>query len=454
MSQNLFDTRKVDETAWHLQGNWAPVKEELTVSDLEVKGEVPKEINGLYIRNGMNPRSGFSDHWFFGNGMLHGFNFEDGKVSYKNRYVRTPYYEKDLDIIGSFGDLSASPANTHIIKHADKFLALEEAHLPWEVDENLETKGAYDFNGKLKGAMTAHPRTCPKTGELLFFSYSVMSEPYLTYYRVNPVGKLVQIEPIELPRAVMMHDWNVTENHVVFMDLPIISDMNLAVETGSPFGFKPEFGARLGVMPREGSNSDVRWFDIDPCYVFHPLNSYEDGNKIILHVCRQQEAMVGGFQDIYGGETTVARLWKWTIDLELGSVKEEQIDDAPCDFPRIDDRRIGFKNDYGYFTTLETDVESLTIGRHLLKYDLVNGKRLTHDLGENVTGGEALFVPRTANSSEDDGWVISLAYEAETDRSKLLIINSQDFESAPVAEIYAPQRVPNGAHGSWVSKEK
>ena len=137
MSQNLFDASKVDETAWHLQGNWAPVKEELTVSDLEVKGEVPKEINGLYIRNGMNPRSGFSDHWFFGNGMLHGFNFEDGKVSYKNRYVRTPYYEKDLDIIGSFGDLSASPANTHIIKHADKFLALEEAHLPWEVDKNL-----------------------------------------------------------------------------------------------------------------------------------------------------------------------------------------------------------------------------------------------------------------------------------------------------------------------------
>ena len=452
MSQNLFDASKVDETAWHLQGNWAPVKEEITVSDLEIKGEVPKEINGLYIRNGMNPRSGYSDHWFFGNGMLHGFNFEDGKVSYKNRYVRTPYYEKDLDIIGSFGDLSASPANTHIIKHADKFLALEEAHLPWEVDENLETKGAYDFSGKLKGAMTAHPRICPKTGELLFFSYSVMSEPYLTYYRANPAGKLVQIEPIELPRAVMMHDWNITENYVVFMDLPIISDMNLAVETGSPFGFKPEFGARLGVMPREGSNSDVKWFDIDPCYVFHPLNSYEEGNKIILYVCRQQEAMVGGFQDIYGGETTVARLWKWTIDLESGSVKEEQIDDAPCDFPRIDDRRIGFKNDYGYFTTLETEVDSLTIGRHLLKYDLVNDKRLTHDLGENVTGGEALFVPRTANSSEDDGWVISLAYEAETDRSKLLVINSQDFESAPVAEIYAPQRVPNGAHGSWISK--
>tara|TARA_B100001175_G_scaffold273910_1_gene247877 strand:+ start:2340 stop:3701 length:1362 start_codon:yes stop_codon:yes gene_type:complete len=453
MSRNLFDASKVDESAWHLQGNWAPVKEEITVSNLEVKGEVPKEINGLYLRNGMNPRSGYSDHWFFGNGMLHGFNFENGKVSYKNRYVRTPYYEKDLDVISSFGDLSASPANTHIIKHADKFLALEEAHLPWEVDERLETKGVYDFSGKLEGAMTAHPRICPKTGELLFFAYSMMSEPYLTYYRANPEGKLVQIEPIELPRAVMMHDWNITENNVVFMDLPIISDMNLAVETGSPFGFKPEFGARLGVMPRNGSNSDVKWFDIDPCYVFHPLNSYEEGNKIVLHVCRQQEAMVGGFQDIYGGDTTVARLWKWTIDLEQGSVKEEQIDDAPCDFPRIDDRRIGLKNDYGYFTTLDTEADSLTIGRHLLKYDLVNNKRFTHDLGENVTGGEALFVPRNADSSEDEGWAISLAYEAETDRSKLLVINSQDFESAPVAEIYAPQRVPNGAHGSWISKD-
>ncbi|MBV06064.1 MAG: hypothetical protein CMD53_01815 [Gammaproteobacteria bacterium] len=453
MSQNLFDTSKVDETAWHLQGNWAPVKEEVTVDSLEVKGEVPKEINGLYVRNGMNPRSGYSDHWFFGNGMLHGFNFENGKVSYKNRYVKTPYYEKDMDIMSSFGDLSSSPANTHIVEHAGKYLALEEAHLPWEVDDQLETKGAYDFGGKLKGAMTAHPRICPKTGELLFFSYSSFAEPYLTYYRVNPEGKLIQIEPIEIPRAVMMHDWNITENHVVFMDLPIISDMNLAIETGSPFGFKPECGARLGVMPRNGSNADVRWFEVDPCYVFHPLNSYEEGNNIVLYVCKQQEAMVGGFQDIYGGDTTVARLWKWTIDLDLGVVKEEQIDDAPCDFPRVDDRRTGLKNDYGYCTTLDTKADSLTIGRYLLKYDLTNNKRLTHDLGENVTGGEAVFVPRSSDSKEDDGWAISMAYEAETDRSKLLVINSQDFESSPVAEIYAPQRVPNGAHGSWVSKD-
>jgi len=452
MSQSLFDTDAVDKNAWHLQGNWGPVEKELEAKDLTVKGKIPEGLNGLYVRNGMNPRSGYSDHWFFGNGMLHGFQFENGVVNYKNRYVKTPYYEKDLDIISSFGDLSASPANTHIIKHAGKLLALEEAHLPWEVNEDLETLGVYDFAGKLNGAMTAHPRVCPKTGELLFFSYSLMAEPYLTYYRVNAKGSLIQTEPIELPRAVMMHDWNVTENFVVFMDLPIISDMNLAVETGSPFGFKPECGARLGVMPRDGSNSDVRWFEIDPCYVFHPLNSYEEDNKIILYVCKQKEAMVGGFQEVYGGDTTIGRLWKWTIDLELGEVKEEQIDDAACDFPRVDDRRTGLKTDYGYCMTLDTNAESLTLGNHVLKYDLANGKRVTHDLGENVRGGEPVFVPKSKDSDEDDGWILMLAYEESTKKSKLLIIDSKDFESPPVAEIYTPQRIPFGAHGSWMPK--
>ena len=149
--------------------------------------------------------------------------------------------------------LEASSANTHIIKHAGKLLALEEAHLPWEVNEELETLGVFNYSGKLNGAMTAHPRICPETGELLFFAYSLMTEPYLTYYRVSSEGELIQTEPIEIPRPVMMHDWNITRNHVIFMDLPIVSDMDLAITTGSPFGFKPEYGARLGVMPRKGT---------------------------------------------------------------------------------------------------------------------------------------------------------------------------------------------------------
>ena len=435
---------------WHLQGNWAPVEKELSETDLEIKGEIPKDLSGLFVRNGFNPVSGYSDHWFFGNGMLHGVYLEDGKASYKNRYVRTPYYEDDLNVMSSFGNLAASPANTHIVNHAGKLLALEETSLPWELNKDLDTIGVEDFEGKLTTAMTAHPRVCPETGEMLFFGYSMMGEPYLNYYRVSKEGKLVQSEAIEIPRPVMMHDWNITRNYVVFMDLPIVSDMDLAVTTGSPFGFKPECGARLGVMPREGNNSDVRWFDIDPCFVFHSFNSFERDNKIVLYVSRQQEAMVGGFKDIYGGETTVAKLWRWVIDLEKGTVSEEQLDDGACDFPRVNDNRIGLHSDFGYCMQIKTDVESLTFGENLFKYHLESGKRIDHHLGNNVAGGEPVFAPKPGAKSEDEGWVLSLVHERNSRKSKLVIIDAQAFDQEPVAEVIIPQRVPYGAHGSWI----
>ena len=435
---------------WHLIGNWAPVKEEITEHNLEIKGEVPRDLNGLFVRNGMNPVSGYSDHWFFGNGMLHGIYLENGKASYKNRYVKTPYYENDLNVISSFGDLSASPANTHIVNHAGKLLALEETSLPWELNRDLETIGVEDYKGKLNTAMTAHPRICPETGEMLFFAYSMMGEPYLYYHRVSKQGELVQTEAIEIPRPVMMHDWNITRNYVVFMDLPIVSDMDLAVSTGSPFGFKPECGARLGVMPRDGNNSDVRWFDIDPCFVFHSFNSFEEGNKIILYVSRQQEAMVGGFKDIYGGEKTVARLWRWIIDLENGRVSEEQLDDGACDFPRVNDKRIGLHSEYGYCMQIKTDVESLTFGENLFKYHLESGKRTDHHLGSNVAGGEPVFAPKPGSTKEDQGWILSLVHDRNTRKSKLVIVDAEAFDQEPVAEVMIPQRVPYGAHGSWI----
>ena len=295
---------------WHLQGNWAPVKEEKTYTDLEVIGEIPNDLNGLYLRNGMNPQSGYSDHWFFGNGMIHGINIENGKASYKNRYVKTPYYDEDMGMMESSLDLKASPANTHVIRHAGKILTLEEAHHPWIIDDNLETVGHYDFDGKLEGPMTAHPRICPETNELLFFGYKMMGKPHLMYHRVSSSGELVQSEMIDIPRPVMMHDWNITRNYVIFMDLPLVFDMDQAIGGGDPFGFKPECGARLGVMPRNGTNNDIKWIDINPCFVFHPMNAYEEGNKIILHVCRQDKAMVGGMDEIYGGDETTGKLWK------------------------------------------------------------------------------------------------------------------------------------------------
>ena len=438
------------DTPWHLRGNWAPVFEEIDAGELRVEGEIPDTLSGTYVRNGMNPRSGASDHWFQGNGMLHALTFADGRATYKNRYVRTPYYDQDMNMMAGAADLTYSPANTHIVRHAGKLLALEEAHLPWLVDEQLATLGPHDFGGKLKGPMTAHPRVCPETGEMMFFGYTMLEPPYLTYHRVNAAGELVQSEPIDIPNPVMMHDWNVSRNFVIFMDLPLIFDLEAAMRGEAPFGFRPEAGARLGVMPREGGNADVRWFDVDPCFVFHPMNAHEEGDRIVLHVCRQQKAMVGGMDDIYGGDATVGKLTRWTIDLTRGDVTEEQLDDAGVDFPRVDDRTAGLPSRYGYAMGLDTSAPTLTFDRYLYKYDLGSGARERHDLGVANHGSEPVFAARAADALDDDGFVLSFAHDDASDASSLVILDAQNFSEPPLARIYLPQRVPYGAHGSWL----
>jgi carotenoid cleavage dioxygenase len=445
-------TKTAELSAWHLQGNWAPVLDEIDAGPLVIRGEIPRGLTGDYVRAGMNPRSGVSDHWFAGNGMLHAVSLENGEARYRNRFVRTPYFEDDMNLLSGMRDPAASPANTNIIRHAGHWLALEETHLPWAVDSDLKTLGAHDFGGKLKGAMTAHPRVCPVTGELLFFGYQLAQPPHLTYYRADAAGALVEAEPIALPNPVMMHDWNVTRNHVVFMDLPVVFDLRAAMRGDPPLAFRPDAGARLGVMKRNGAGGEVRWFDINPCYVFHPVNAWEDGDTIVLTVCRQQSAMVGGFENLYGGDATTGRLWRWTIDLASGRVSEEQLDDAAADFPRVNDALVGLPTRWGYTASLNSTAPTLTLGSRLYNYDLTSGARITHDFGKASHLGEPIFVAREGAVAEDDGWVMALRHDEDRDESVLAILDAQAFAAAPVAEIIMPRRVPYGAHGNWMPR--
>ena len=247
---------------------------------------------------------------------------------------------------------------------------------------------------------------------------------------------------------VMMHDFNVTRNHVVFMDLPLVLDLSL-LESGVPFGFNPSAGARLGVMPRAGSNADIRWFDIDPCYVFHPVNAFEEGEKIVLYVSRQPEAF-GSSSDDYA---EVGRLWRWTIDLASETVTEEEIDDRPGDFGRVADSVVGLDANYGYLMAMagEGNSEEPVYGSALWKYDLHTGKCWEHHLGEGVRGGEPAFAADPESNGEDEGWIITIVHSETKGASKMIIIDAQDFESEPIATIHLPQRVPYGAHGSWIT---
>ena len=275
------------------QGNLAPVGVEITAFDLEVEGSIPPELVGLYARNGANPRQGHSGHWFLGDGMVHGVSLRNGKAEwYRNRWVRTRPLQGEPRSPEKRLDLRFGTANTNVIKHAGKIFALVENNLPIEVSRELRTVGYHDFAGKLSTSFTAHPKVCPTTGEIHFIGYS-SQPPYLTYHLADKEGRLVRSLEIGVKAATMIHDLAITTGHVIFMDLPVVFDQQMALRGTMPFSWSDNYGARLGLLPRDGST--IRWVEIDPCYVYHVANAYEQADgTIILDVAWYEKHWVGG----------------------------------------------------------------------------------------------------------------------------------------------------------------
>jgi carotenoid cleavage dioxygenase-like enzyme len=434
----------------HLRGNGRPVTQERTLTSLAVTGRVPRELDGRYVRNGANPITGTSAHPFFGDGMVHGVRVRDGAVEwYRNRYVRTPFIaDPSLDILDPSVvlDVTASKANTHVVGHAGRILALEEGHVPYLLDGDLGTVGPLDFAGVLTGSFTAHPKICPVTGELLAFGYGAF-EPYVRYLRVSAEGDLVQTETITVGGPTMMHDFNVTRHHVVFMDLPAVFDLELAMRGEMPIHWDDAYPARLGVMPRNGTDADVRWYDIDPCYVFHPMNAYEDGDRIVLDVARLSHIWRDSMMDFPSPQ-----LWRWTIDTTTGTVHEEQVDDRPAEFPRVADAVVGLPHRYGYMMAIPDSPsydDPMSQTGALVKYDRVTGARTDLTLGRGCIPGEPVFVPADGATGEDGGYLMTFVYDASSDTSRFAVFDAATMDATPVASAELP-RIPFGFHGSWI----
>ncbi|HEV7887566.1 MAG TPA: carotenoid oxygenase family protein [Acidimicrobiales bacterium] len=440
----------------YLAGNFAPVKEEVDAADLPVAGSLPKELNGRLLRIGPNPvldPDPATYHWFSGDGMLHAIHLREGQAkSYRNRWVRT---DGAADALGETPPegapetwpMGSAVSNTHVVPHAGRIFALVENALPMEVDRDLNSLGRHDFDGRLRSAMTAHPKIDPATGEMLFFGYNIFGPPYLRFHVADASGALVRTEDIEIPGPAMIHDFAITENHVVFFDLPVVFDMDLVAQGLFPFSWQPDsYGARVGVMPRNGTGADVRWVDVEPCYVFHPLNAYDDGDRIVVDVVRHPTMFA---TDRHGPSGQNPTLDRWTVDLAAGKVLEERLSDHAQEFPRVDDRRAGRRHRYGYGTYFGTDENGLGLGG-LLKHDLVAGTSQVHDFGPGTSSSEGVFVAASDTAGEDEGWVLSVVYDQADNSSRLAVLDATDFAAPPVATVQLPQRVPFGFHGSWV----
>lgn len=430
-----------DRAQWWLQGNFAPVEREVEAFDLKVEGALPPELSGLFLRTGPNPASAPSKHWFLGDGMLHGVRIEGGKAKwYRNRYVETARRKRAFNDIEGALDKTLSTANTNIVRHAGRILALEEAHFPYEVAGDLSTTGAVDFAGRLTTAFTAHPKICPETGEMLAFGYGFMP-PYCVYHRFDRSGALVQSTEIPVKGPVMMHDFGVSRRHAIFMDLPMVFDMATAMAGGMPFNWSDNYPARLGVMPREGKSEDIVWFDIPPCYVFHPLNAFDDGSAVVLDVARYEKLWIKGFNH-------PARLHRFRLDLASGRVSGEDIDDRAVEFPRIADDRAGLKHRYGYaVSTHEKDAHGFVVGTRIVKYDVERGSAEIAELGAGRNPSEAVLA--RAGAGEDDGYVMAIVYDGPRGGSEFVVFDAKALAKGPVARVALPQRVPFGFHAAW-----
>jgi carotenoid cleavage dioxygenase-like enzyme len=479
-----------DSVPFHLRGNYAPVMEEVTAVDLPVIGRLPAELEGRFVRNGANPATGTSMHWFDGDGMLHGIRLRDGKAEwYRNRWVRTKLlaggqrFDPDT---GAF-DLTAGRANTHVWRHAGRILALEEASLPNELSPELDTLGPYDFHGRLRTPMTAHPHTCAETGEMHFFGYQLVSAPYVTYHVADAAGNLVHSQAIDVPGPTMVHDFALSRHYAIFLDLPVVFSLEQAMLGGMPFGWDESYGARIGLLHRERARQGEQptWFDIDPCYVFHIMNAWDEVPGGTDEVPGGTDEVTGGADEVPGGTDEVpggtdevpggtgdvvhldagrhpsmwrggadafepCYLWRWHFDLATGRVTEEQLDERSHGFPRIDDRRTGLANRFGWVVASATDRPPVTDGATgIRKYDLRAGTSEYHDFGPTVSCGEPVFVAASDTGAEDEGWVMTYTYDLATASSAFVVLDATQPAAPPVATVPLPQRVPHGFHGSW-----
>ncbi|MHB1517869.1 MAG: carotenoid oxygenase family protein [Acidimicrobiales bacterium] len=434
----------------YLSGNFAPIPEESTVSDLPVTGSIPDGLCGRLLRIGPNPVAAEEPgdyHWFTGTAMAHGLRLRDGNAEwYRSRYVRS---DRVTDARGwpavrgprhGEGD---GTANTNLIVHAGRNLALVEAGaLPVELSYELDTVSRTDLAGSLPGGFTAHPKRDPATGELHAVAYYWRWD-YLQYLVVGIDGRLRRRVDVPVAGGPMVHDMALTASFVVLLDLPVTFDIDAAASGASfPYRWNPDHPSQVGLLPRDGDASQVRWFDVEPCYVFHVLNAYDDVGTVVLDVVRHNKMFD---TDLLGPDEGPSTLERWRIDPASGRVHQTRLSDISQEFPRHDERRTGLFYRYGYAAAVGAGVKH----GPCLKHDLIAGTTDVHHYGKNRVSLEPVFVPRNSDAAEDDGWVLSFVYDATTDTSDVVILAAQDFTGEPIATIHLPVRVPFGFHGNW-----
>jgi len=439
----------------YLEDNFAPIGHETTAVDLPVEGELPAELDGLYLRNGPDPIPPVdpaSHHWFLGDGMVHGVRLRGGRAEwYRSRWVgsrRLANHRGLADVPGPNWNGSPTGPNTNAIGFAGRLWAIVEAGgCPVELDRELETVGRNDFFGTLPGAFTAHPKLDPETGELHAVVYAWAEWlDHVQYVVVGRDGRVRRTVDVPTKGMTMLHDMSLTKRFAVVYDQPVTVDFELAMAGRFPFRWNPDYGNRLGFLPREGAASDIAWVDAPLGYCFHPLNAYdrEDGS-VVIDLCTYRSLFASDLLGPFGDG--FARLERWVVDPARGTLAATVIDERPNEFPRVRESLVGSRHRYGWCANPGPDPAA---GWPTVKHDLEAGTRQSFDHGPRRAAGEPVFVPREGGRDEDDGWIVTFVHDLAAGKAELVLLDARDLGRGYVARVLLPERIPFGFHGNWV----
>lgn len=371
-------------------------------------------------------------------------------------------------VLGGFD----SGSNTNVVAHSGRILSLVEGGtLPFEMTKDLDTVGPTDFGGQLSGGFSAHPKFDPITQDLHGVGY-VSGAKHVDYYVLNSSGEMTKRVQISTPTRPMMHDFALTERSVIVFDLPAVFSPLAALDGSTfPFIWNERKQSRLGVLPRDGVETDMVWFDIEPVWIYHTLNAFDDGEQIVLDVITHPR-MFAPEGELRAGSGAIEgnglpALDRYRLDRLTGTVTVQRLDDRPQEFPRINESRSGLKHRFGYtasgsdmqagWSAGVTDFDDLLdegFGNVLYKHDFSSGAVDRRDFGSGAYVGEAVFAPRDGSRAEDDGYLITYVHNPERGASDLLILSAEDFCGPELARVHLPARVPLGLHGSWIPDDE
>ncbi len=475
----FLSTLPEDDDHPYRTGPWRPQTTEWDANDLTaVQGEIPRDLDGIYLRNTENPlHPAFKTyHPFDGDGMLHVVGFRDGKAFYRNRFVRTEGFLAEGEAGGPLWPGLAEPvqlarreygwgartlmkdaSSTDVIVHRGVALtSFYQCGDLYRLDPySATTLGKETWNGHFpaRWGVSAHPKVDNATGELLFFNYS-KQEPYMHYGVVDENNDLVHYVDIPLPGPRLPHDMAFTENYAILNDFPLFWDPALLEHDLHLPRFYPDIPSRFAIIPRRGGSHDIRWFEADPTFVLHFVNAYEDGDEIVLDGFFEgdpQPLDTGGSKwdklfRFLALDRLQSRLHRWRFNLATGAVKEEQLSESITEFGMINPDYATRDYRYAYAATGKP---GWFLFDGLVKHDLRTGGQERVSFGDGVFGSETAMAPRVGGNGEDDGYLVTLTTDVNADASYCLVFDAARVADGPVCKLQLPERISSGTHSTW-----